>query len=448
LLNNDFWRSKFVRHSLTLIAGSTIAQAIPVLVSPLLTRIYTPSDFGILAIFLTITSVLTILVTGRYELSVVLPEDPVDSANLSVFTILLSFISSLLVLAFIFLFKGFIFSFIESEVLKKWLFVVPLIVFFQGLAQTFEFLLNKQKSYKDISLVKVTRAVTSSGSRLGLGYYGLGTSGLLYGNLLSSLLGGLLIFYFAARKNYNVLRKVNIPKMKSLAVRYNKFPRFSLGTGLINSLSINVPVIMLTSFFTSGVVGFYALANRILKQIMNLIGRNVSRVFYEQSSELVKDTEKLSRLSYKLYFRMLIIGISSLGIIMFFGDHLFAVIFGDRWITAGNYARILSFGILFNFVAAPLTYLLSVLEKQEKSLFWEILLFMLRVIPFAVGIIVGMSIYKMLAFFSILSGLYYFSFSLYTLSLIHVSFVKIILGTIVILGGIGGFYGVLRMLIF
>ena len=444
----NYRQSKFVQHSLTLVAGATLAQAIPVLASPLLTRLYTPSDFGELAIYMTLISIASVIVTGRYELAIVLPEKKQDSANVSVLTVILSFLASLLLFLLFLVFKRFIYGVVESEVLRKWLYVLPLIVFFQGVSEVFNNWLNKQKQYNRISKARVYQSITTSGSRAGLGFQNIGTAGLLYGNLFGSIVGALVTAFFALKNNLEVFRKVTLNEIKTLAVRYKKFPKYSMSTGLVNTFSKNIPVIALTGYFSAGIVGFFALAQRILKMLMQLIGRSVSRVFYERASELVDDKKRLGEASLKLYNRLLLIGIGSLGIIMFFGDHLFAFVFGDKWLNAGNYARVLSFWILFNFTASPLSFILTVLEKQEKSFYWEILLLVVRVLPFVIGIALGFGAFKLLAVFSVLSGLYYFGFCIYTLNQVYVPVGKIVLNTFIILLGIGGLFGFLRLIMF
>ena len=73
---------KFAKNVLTLLTGSTIAQAIPIAVSPILTRLYTPEDFGILALFLAIVSFIAIVFTGQYESAIILPEKYEDVINI------------------------------------------------------------------------------------------------------------------------------------------------------------------------------------------------------------------------------------------------------------------------------------------------------------------------------------------------------------------------------
>jgi len=448
LIFKQIWSTKFVRHTFTLFAGAALAQAIPVLVSPLLTRLYTPADFGVLAIYMTILSITSVIITGRYELAIVLPKVKQESADVALLTIFIALLATVVLYGLLFLFKGFIFSFVESKVLQKWLYVLPLIVFFQGVSQTFNFWLNKQNLYPKMSVIRVIQAIMTSGSRVGLGFYGLNAPGLLYGTLLGSFIGAIGSVFFSVKTQLAVFKKVTWRQIKNAAIRYQKFPKFSLSSGLLNTLSQNIPVLALTAYFSASVVGLYALAHRILKMSMRLVGRSVSRVFYERASDLVNEPDQLRKVSFKIYNRLLLIGMLSLGIIMFFGDHLFAFVFGEKWFDAGKYARVLSFWILFNFVASPLSFILTVLEKQEKTLIWEIILFVVRLIPFVIGIILGFDAFRLLAAFSIASGLYYFSFCIYSLKQVYVPYGRIVINTLLILIGIGIPFALLRMLVF
>ena len=59
---------------LTLMTGTVIAQAIPTAIVPILTRVFTPRDFGLLALYGSIVSILSVVVTGCYELAVRFPK--------------------------------------------------------------------------------------------------------------------------------------------------------------------------------------------------------------------------------------------------------------------------------------------------------------------------------------------------------------------------------------
>lgn len=84
-------QNEFNRNVVTLLTGTTVAQAIPVMISPILTRIYTPEDFGVLALFIAITSIFGSIANARYELAIVLPEKDEDAVNIVALCILIAF---------------------------------------------------------------------------------------------------------------------------------------------------------------------------------------------------------------------------------------------------------------------------------------------------------------------------------------------------------------------
>ena len=78
--------------------GTGLAQAIPIAISPILTRIYTPEEFGVFALYMAIASILTVLVTGRYEMAILLPKKDRDAMSLVALSIALSFFISIILL--------------------------------------------------------------------------------------------------------------------------------------------------------------------------------------------------------------------------------------------------------------------------------------------------------------------------------------------------------------
>ena len=73
--------SAFATDVLKLVTGTTFAQIIAVLASPLLTRLYGPEAFGFLALFTSITSIIGVIACMRYELAIMLPKTDEEAAN-------------------------------------------------------------------------------------------------------------------------------------------------------------------------------------------------------------------------------------------------------------------------------------------------------------------------------------------------------------------------------
>ena len=140
-------RSEFSRNVLTLMTGTSIAQAIPIAVSPILTRIYTPEEFGSFALYMTIVSLLSILVTGRYELAIMLPKKDEDAINLVALSILISFIISVFVFLIVFIFNTEITDWLANKAISSWLYLIPLSIFFSGLYQSLYFWNNRLDTF-------------------------------------------------------------------------------------------------------------------------------------------------------------------------------------------------------------------------------------------------------------------------------------------------------------
>ena len=143
-------KSDFSRNVLTLITGTTIAQVIPIAISPLLTRIYTPEDFGLAALFFAFFSILSSIATGRYELAIMSPKSD-DEAKHIVFL-------SILVGAFIFFIATILIWFFDEEIviflgnpeIKNWLYFIPFLLFSFGIYQSIYYWLNRKKKYRRI----------------------------------------------------------------------------------------------------------------------------------------------------------------------------------------------------------------------------------------------------------------------------------------------------------
>ena len=148
-------KSEFTRNVLTLMTGTTIAQAIPIAISPILTRIYTPEDFGIFALYISIASILSLIATGRYELAIMLPTKDKDAVNIVALSLFISFFVSFIALLIVSIFNTQITSLLGNPDISSWLYFIPLTVLFTGIYQSFNYWSNRKKSIKDWLQVKL-----------------------------------------------------------------------------------------------------------------------------------------------------------------------------------------------------------------------------------------------------------------------------------------------------
>ena len=151
-------RSEFSNNVITLMTGSTLSYIVPVLVSPVLTRIYTPEDFGLYAIFLAIISIIGSISGGRYELAIMLPENDDDSANIVVLCMLINSFITFLIFVLLFFFDDVILSLLNIEISNLWLYLIPTTIFISGCYNILVYFNNRFKDYKNISNTLIIRS--------------------------------------------------------------------------------------------------------------------------------------------------------------------------------------------------------------------------------------------------------------------------------------------------
>ena len=229
-------KSEFSRNVLTLMTGTTIAQAIPIAISPILTRIYSPEDFGVFALFIAITAIFGSIANGRYELAIMLPVKDEDAINIFALGFIITVLISLLLFILVLLFHNYFSSFLNNDEIKVWLYFVPLAVFFIGLFNILSYFNNRKKNYKDIANATIFKSIILAITQLSIGYFKQGASGLITGEIVSRMFANMKLLKNILQDKLLIssIRKV---KILALAKKYKDFPKFSMWAILANSLS-------------------------------------------------------------------------------------------------------------------------------------------------------------------------------------------------------------------
>jgi len=138
-------KSEFGKNTLSLVSGNIIAQSIPMILAPILTRIYTPEEFVLFATFMSIVGIFMVIATGKYEMAIVMPEKDKETINIFALSILITIFISILSLIIVSIFNEEIVKLINHEELKNWLFLIPISVLVSGFLQTMNLWQIKKK---------------------------------------------------------------------------------------------------------------------------------------------------------------------------------------------------------------------------------------------------------------------------------------------------------------
>ncbi|MEQ3621954.1 MAG: lipopolysaccharide biosynthesis protein [Marinobacter sp.] len=387
--------SEFSRSVLTLLTGTSVAQAIPIAISPILTRLYTPEEFGIFAIYVSFAGFLAIFATLRYEYAIVLPKKKSEVDSLCIGTILIISTISLLLLLVIIFFGKEIASALGSSEMIAWIYLVPLSVFFLGIYNALNYRLLWLRHYKFSASGKVVMSGSNALSNLSMGSLGLTKLGLILGNFASYLISAAYVF----KKNKNApidLREVNSTSIYAVLKKYKSFPFENLPSAVINGLYNNGKLILISLFVSSSFVGYLSLVLRVLQIPVTVVSSAISDALYKNSAEEINvgNIWQLRSRIRKLLLILMGAGSVPFALIYTYGEEVFSFIFGAEWAIAGNYASVMSLGLYSMFCASPLTKVLWALEMNKWYFYWEISRLALVSIPLAcIGVYGSKDIY-------------------------------------------------------
>lgn len=359
-------KSEFSRNVLTLMTGTTIAQAIPIAISPILTRIYTPQDFGVFALFISIVAIFSSIASGRYELAIMVPKDDENAINIFALGFLIVSSLSFLLLVFVFLFDEAITNLLNNPEINMWLYFIPLAVLFIGLFNLLSYFNNRKKNYKDIANATIVKSIVTAVIQLGIGFMKQGATGLISGQIISNIFANMKLAKNIL-EDKSLLSNISKLKMKQQALEYKDFPKFQAPHAFINTFSSNTPVYMFSLFFNSTIVGFYALSTRIVFSPLMILAGASAKVYNQKVSEIYNQNGDSYGFTIRLLKSLLKKIIIPFLFIVVFAPDIFAFIFGEVWREAGIYTQILSPWILLNILVSSISFIPSLINMQKKA---------------------------------------------------------------------------------
>lgn len=370
-------KSEFSRDVLTLMTGSTIAQAIPIAITPILTRLYMPEDFGVLALFVAVTAILGSIANGCYEFAIMLPEQDEDSINIAALGLLIAlcFSAALLILAVFF--NTQITNLLGNQGISFWLYFMPFVVLMTGLYNVLNYLNTRKKFYKDISNSSVYRATVGAGVQIFIGLLKSGAAGLITGQIFSQLVANLQLM-LNVKREYIIIRP-RLEKLKLLGIRYKDFFIYST-IGKLSNVSAHYAMnILISAIYNVTSLGYFYLGQRVLIIPSRVVGSSISQVFYQAATEEMQEKGSATQVYKQTILKLSIFSIVFFFPAYFFIEDIFAFIFGNDWEVSGKIAVLLLPLIATQFIASTLSPVFNVFEKQKLLLYWQVLLLMVSI---------------------------------------------------------------------
>ncbi|BEV72270.1 MULTISPECIES: lipopolysaccharide biosynthesis protein [unclassified Paludibacterium] len=367
-----FTSSGFVRHIATLATGAALAQVIPLLVQPVLTRLYTPHAFGVLSLYVALMSNLAVLATARYELAIVLPAEEKRASNLMALSMLFATtLATLVLLAQLFGVNHWLLRLMGGATSEHdfsfWLYLLPLSLWLAGMMQAWTNWNNRHSRYQANASGRMSQSVGMSLTQLVGGVLHAGPGGLILGQFAGQVSSLLAQAWLDIKQRFRWLHEVDRYTMVLVAREYSEFPKVNTPHAFVTALQDSLTLSLLGTLSGTATVGYYGMMMRLLKLPAALIGQAVAQVAYRELAEARNAGRPLRPIIKRMAVALGGMALVPFLVIQLAGEPLFGLVLGQAWRTAGRYAEAMSPFILFHFVASPLAMVPLVIERQRTA---------------------------------------------------------------------------------
>lgn len=392
-----------------------MAQAITVLALPLLTRLYSPEDFNLLAVYVAILSIITVISCLRYNIAIPLPEsDSKGMALLCAAVISAVSVSSVCALVTIIAPEGMA-RLLGQPDIEPYLWMISVGVLIASLYEALQYWSSRKKRFSLISRTRVTRAFGGLSAQVGIGLLISGPFGLIFGHMIYGGLGVIGLLRNLFRNDSRVLQELDRNIISRQIVDYRRFPIYSVPETLLNTAGTQLPIIIIAAATAGPEAAYLFLAMRVVGLPLGIIGNSVAQVYLAEAPTKLKQGE-LGRFTKSTMLGLVRIGAPLLILLGIFSPIAFELVFGTGWARAGWIVTLLVPYFLLQFIVSPVSMALHVMGKQGLALGIQAVGFLLRV-----GGLFFCTIWNtawVVEFFAVVSTLFYL---LYLLLIVKIS---------------------------
>ncbi|OXE85333.1 type 8 capsular polysaccharide synthesis protein Cap8K [Staphylococcus aureus] len=368
--------NKFIGDSFLMILSSGIAQVILIITTPIITRLYSPAEFGEFTIFSNIAMILIPIINARYDLLIVNAKNDRSANILSQISFLISLLILLILIPILaisaWLYPNFILDFI----------FIIIMLFLVSLTNIFTNYLNKERKYKVLSLINVFRAGSMALLQIIFGLLSLGSLGLIIGFSLSYITG-ITLGYKTFKKHFNIVR--NKEETKALFLENKNQLVYSTPSILLNSLSFSVVVFFIGILYTNTEVGIYGMAIRVLGIPVTIISLGLSKIFMQQANDYYIERGNFRNLLLKFSSTLVIVSIILYVPLYLFSEELVNILLGHSWVDAITVIKIVIPLFVIRLIVSTVSLSVIVLQKQQLELILQAIFLIGTTVTFVIS---------------------------------------------------------------
>lgn len=369
--------NSFLKDVISLSIGTLAGRAITMVALPMLTRIYSPADFALMASFMAVVSLISVASCMRYEIAIPLAESKDDADNLLIASLISLLTVVLLTSVLVLFYSSQISDLIKRPEVRKFLWLIPFGITTTGFYAITQNWATRERKFAEISRTRITQALFGSLTSLLLGLMGFSPVGLLLGNLINTSAGGIKLAISLGKNEISRLKNITSVSLKEVVYKYKKFPLYSNPESLFNIGGTQVPIILI-AMHAGAEAGFLALAMQLVVIPTRLLGGAISQVYTSRAPQAFKENQ-LKELTQSILGKQFKIGSIFFTLIAIVMPLIVPYIFGEKWSRSGELMIWLAPSMLMQFTASPVSMALHVTGKQSVAMILNILGFVLRI---------------------------------------------------------------------
>lgn len=367
--------SPLLRSIFVLMTGTALSQAILLAILPLLTRIYSPSDFSVLALYSSIISIGAVAGCLRFDIALPLPKNDADAALLLMMALGASVLSSSVVALVLI---------VLNSMMPHWFhrldfaWIIPVGMCIISTYSALQFWMTRKRMFGVIASTRMTQAASGSAVQVGFGLYAGTSFGLVVGYVLSSGAGVIRLLTRFLRDDRHLLTGATRSAFHKVFKEYSAYPKFSTIEAIANIGAVQLPLLVIGLTVAGGEAGYLILALRVVQAPLALIGNSVAQVFIATAGA-EQEKGELKAFTLKILTGLAKTGVGPLAFLGVVSPSLVELVFGSGWGRAGELISWMTLWLILQFLVSPISMSLYICRRERAALALQLSGLILRV---------------------------------------------------------------------
>lgn len=371
--------SDFVRSVSVLMGGTVFAQALTVATMPILTRLYAPADFNLLAVLAGVIAIVGVVSCLRYDVAIAVPDSDDEAMALLVLSVCISVAVGAVSAIPIIIAPEAIMRLLGQPMLGPWLWMLPVGIALYGTCISLQMWFVRAKRFGDVARSRMGQAVGVAASQIGFGAAGISPFGLLLGPVANAAVGTAILGARLIGAARETLMRVTSASLLSAARIHDRYPRFSALEALCNVASQQLPVVIIAAVVVGAEGGYVNLAMYAMQAPMAVIGTAISQVYMSRAPTEYR-AGTLGIFTGNVIVQLVRVGVGPLIFLGIVSPSLFGFVFGPGWARAGELVAWMTPWFVMQFLVVPVSLTLAVTGNQKRALGLQVFGFAARVV--------------------------------------------------------------------